>query len=56
MNVQQAELYQRIQAFSLDDSDAHLSFSKRLARDNAWSAEYTQRVIDEYKKLPRQKE
>ena len=51
MDVQQAELYQRIQAFSLDDSDAHLSFSKRLARDNAWSAEYTQRVIDEYKKF-----
>jgi uncharacterized protein (TIGR04222 family) len=51
MNVQQAELYQRIQAFSLDDPDADLAFSKRLARDNAWSAQYTQRVIEEYKKF-----
>src|SRR5919199_1085621 len=51
MNDQQAELYTRIQGFSLDDPDSDLSFSKRLARDNAWSAEYTQRVIDEYKKF-----
>ena len=51
MNVQQAELYQRIQAFSLDDPDANLAFSKRLARDNAWNAQYTQRVIEEYKKF-----
>lgn len=51
MNVQQAELYQRIQAFSLDNPDASLSFSKRLARDNAWTAQYSQRVIEEYKKF-----
>ena len=51
MNVPQAELYQRIQAFSLDNVNADLPFSKRLARDNGWSAEYTQRVIDEYKKF-----
>jgi uncharacterized protein (TIGR04222 family) len=51
MNVQQAEVYQRIQAFSLDNPDSDLSFSKRLARDNGWSAKYTQRVIDEYKKF-----
>jgi uncharacterized protein (TIGR04222 family) len=51
MNVQQAELYQRIQAFSLDDPDIGLPFSKRLARDNGWSTKYTQRVIEEYKKF-----
>jgi hypothetical protein len=51
MNVQQAKLYQRLQAFSLDKPDADLPFSKRLARDNAWSAKYTQRVIEEYKKF-----
>jgi hypothetical protein len=51
MNSQQAELYQRIQRFSLDRSDAHLPFSKRLARDNGWTVEYSQRVIDEYKKF-----
>ncbi len=51
MNIQQAELYQRIQAFSLDEPDAGLTFSKRLARDNGWTVKYTQRVIDEYKKF-----
>lgn len=51
INSQQAELYQRIQAFPLDAADAHLPFSKRLARDNDWTIEYAQRVIDEYKKF-----
>ncbi|NEO31189.1 MAG: hypothetical protein F6K36_12295 [Symploca sp. SIO3C6] len=51
MKFQQAELYQRIQAFSLDEIDAYFPLSKRLARDNRWSANYTQRVIDEYKKF-----
>ncbi|WP_026735038.1 glycine-rich domain-containing protein [Fischerella sp. PCC 9605] len=51
MNTQQLELYQRIQQFCLDRIDAKLSFSKRLARDNNWTIEYAQRVIDEYKKF-----
>jgi hypothetical protein len=51
INTQQAELYQRIQTFSLDTDDAHLPFSQRLARDNGWTIEYTHRVIDEYKKF-----
>nr|WP_290223575.1 hypothetical protein [Trichocoleus desertorum] len=51
MNLQQVELYQRIQAFSLDNPHDSLSFSKRLARENDWSLEYTHRVIQEYKKL-----
>lgn len=51
MNAEQMKLYQRLQAFSLDEPDANLSFSKRLARDNRWTAKYTQRVIDEYKKF-----
>jgi hypothetical protein len=51
MNCQPGELYQRIQAFSLDEPDARLTFSKRLARDNGWTIEYTQRVIEEYKKF-----
>src|SRR3712207_2625356 len=51
INSQQGELYQRIQAFPLDTADAHLPFSQRLARDNGWTIEYTQRVIDEYKKF-----
>lgn len=50
MAAQQA-LYERIQAFSLDQPNAQLSFSKRLARDNGWSLEYAQHVIEEYKKF-----
>ncbi|HEY9859033.1 MAG TPA: TIGR04222 domain-containing membrane protein [Candidatus Obscuribacterales bacterium] len=51
MNIEQAELYDRIQRFGLDDVDADLSFSKRLARENGWTVQYTQRVIAEYKRF-----
>lgn len=51
MNSQQIELYKQIQSFSLDQPNAQLSFSQRLARDNGWSLGYTQRVIEEYKKF-----
>lgn len=51
MNAEQSELYERIQAFSLDNPDAQLSFSKRLARDNGWSLQYAQQAVEEYKKF-----
>ena len=51
MNAKQIELYERIQAFSLDKPDAQLPFSKRLARDNGWTLQYAQRAIEEYKKF-----
>jgi len=51
MNTEQAELYERIKAFSLDQPDTQLSFSKRLARDNGWSLQYAQQVIEEYQKF-----
>lgn len=51
MNSQQIALYKRIEAFSFDQPDTQLSFSKRLARYNGWSLIYTQRVIEEYKKF-----
>ncbi|MDY7014062.1 MAG: hypothetical protein SVX43_10795 [Cyanobacteriota bacterium] len=51
MAPQHLELYHRIQAFSLDRSDACLPFSQRLARENGWSLEETQHVIEEYKKF-----
>lgn len=51
MNAKQIELYERIQSFSLDKPNAQLSFSKRLARDNGWTLQYAQRVIEEYKKF-----
>jgi hypothetical protein len=51
IDYQQTELYSRIQAFSLDQSNTQLSFSKRLARDNGWSMDYARRAIKEYKKF-----
>ena len=51
MNSQQVELYQRIQAFSLDQPTDFLSFTKRLEKDHGWSWEYAERVIEEYKKF-----
>jgi hypothetical protein len=45
------EVYRRVEQFSLDDPDAVLPFSKKLARENGWTAQYTQRVIIEYKKF-----
>ena len=51
MDSQQLELYKRLQEFSFDRPDTQLSFSRRLARDNNWSQDYTERVIAEYKKF-----
>ncbi|NES24686.1 MAG: hypothetical protein F6K41_38705 [Symploca sp. SIO3E6] len=51
MDNQQATLYERIENFSLDNPNSELLFSQRLARENCWTQEYTQRVIEEYKKF-----
>lgn len=51
MNAQQRELYERIQSFSFEQLEAQLPFGKRLARDNGWSLNYAQQVIEEYKKF-----
>src|SRR5688572_22064054 len=51
MNDQQTALMDRLQAYELDDIGARLSFSKRLARDNAWSETYALHVIEEYKRF-----
>jgi len=36
---------------SLDDLDASLPFSMRLARENGWDKDYALRVIEEYKRF-----
>jgi hypothetical protein len=51
MNSEQMVFFQEINSFSLDDVDASLPFSKRLAREQGWSLQYAQRVIEEYKKF-----
>lgn len=45
------QLWQRVQAFQLDDDTSTFPFSHRLARDNRWSIDYANRVILEYKKF-----
>ena len=44
-------LSQRIFAFSLDQAGSELHFSRRVARENGWSKDYTWRVIEEYKRF-----
>ncbi len=44
-------LWQAINAYDVDAADVALPFSRRLARDNGWSAEFTRRAIDEYKRF-----
>ncbi len=46
-----AQLWPKINAFSLDDPDASFKFSDRLARENGWTHNYTYRVIEEYKRF-----
>lgn len=45
------ELWNRIDAFELDDPDSDFSFSDRLARENGWKHAYTLRCIEEYKRF-----
>ena len=51
MNAKQVELWQRIERFQVDATEASLPFSARLAKENRWSAEFTRRVIEEYKRF-----
>jgi hypothetical protein len=44
-------LWQRLEAFQLDDPDAPFRFSDRLARENGWSAGFARRAVEEYKKF-----
>lgn len=48
--AQETELWKRLQDFDLD-GDAAFSFTRRLARDNAWSPQFSMRVVEEYKKF-----
>jgi len=51
MTIQQEAVWKKLQAFELDAPDSSLTFSMRLARENAWSKAYTQRAIEEYKRF-----
>ncbi len=44
-------LWQKLTELELDAVDASLTFTRRLARENDWSINYTSRVIDEYRRF-----
>ncbi len=53
-NLETGELHQlrsRIEAFELDDPQAVLPFTSRLAREHAWTHAFAARVVVEYKRF-----
>ncbi|RTQ51428.1 hypothetical protein EJV47_06385 [Hymenobacter gummosus] len=44
-------LWQKIEAFELDDPHAALTFTDRLARENGWPLSYSLRAVQEYKRF-----
>jgi hypothetical protein len=50
VNVEQ-QLLTKIEAFSFDQLGTNFAFSQRLAKENGWDIEYTNRVIQEYRKF-----
>ena len=51
MPLSDTSLWQRICDFELDDPNASLNFSDRLARENGWGKEFSLRVIEEYRRV-----
>ena len=51
MSKSQRELWERINRFEIGDAAWALSFTKRLARENAWSEAFAARVVAEYKRF-----
>ncbi|WP_160138211.1 glycine-rich domain-containing protein [Chryseobacterium sp. c4a] len=51
MLLKDESLWNRIQGFSLDASDADFPFSKKLAKEENWSLDFTRKAIEEYKKF-----
>lgn len=49
--LSQHELWERIEKFNLDDPHSNFPFSKKLAKENNWSASFTAGAIEEYKKF-----
>lgn len=51
MDERQQEIWDRIRAFELDDPNAATPFSARLASEQNWTPEFTERAISEYRKF-----
>lgn len=46
-----SKLLRRVEEFQIDAPGASFPLSKRLAKENRWSGEYTHRVLKEYKRF-----
>lgn len=44
-------LWKRLQGFSLDSPDADFPFSRKLAKEENWTIDFTRKAIEEYKKF-----
>lgn len=51
LNSAQAELYQRLQDFELDDPTHEFGFTRHLMKNQGWTLTYAERAIAEYKKF-----
>lgn len=51
MSAVSSDLWQRLAGYEIGPADASFTFAQRLARENRWSAEYTARVVREYKRF-----
>ena len=51
MTSQQADLYSRLRAFSIDGAVSLHTFEDRLAEENGWPRAFTRRAVDEYRKF-----
>src|ERR1700754_4036844 len=49
--VEHRSLWSSIQQFPLDDPDAAITFSRKLAAQENWSPAFTQEAIEEYRKF-----
>jgi len=51
MTQQEKKLWTKIQAFQFSEEDTTFPFQARLARENNWTIEFTERVIEEYRRF-----
>jgi hypothetical protein len=51
MTLDSKALWQSLGSFSLDDPSHAVPFSARLRREQGWTAAYTSRVLDEYRRF-----
>ena len=51
MESSHAELWERTRTFEIDDGPAEFPFAARLARDNAWTGAFAERVVVEYRRF-----